>query len=310
MLLFRFPSPSSGSGFSVNWNLKVAPTMRPRRYAWTVEVNINALHDALNAIVERHEVLRTTYGITDDGVPVQIVNAVRAVDLPVLDISEFTGNQQDPKSNASPGTQNTALRSKSSFAASVGADQIELDFACLVAVKHHIAPMVWSRGVFSVSSPLSTTRLARVDPTRFPDCRFNTLTTRCGQREWLQGEVLEKQLAYWKGNWKMFQFSTADGPTSWCVGERYLARKNFQAAQNSHRSVKGADSQQGVTPFMTLLAAFQVLLHRYTPRRYCCWFADRRADASGNEGLIVFVNTLVLRTNWLTILSLTNYCLA
>src|SRR6185503_13814601 len=59
------------------------------------ELNIGTLHSALNAIAERHEVLRTTYAMADDGAPVQIVNTVAAIDFPVLDISELIGSQQD-----------------------------------------------------------------------------------------------------------------------------------------------------------------------------------------------------------------------
>src|SRR5262249_23011699 len=120
------------------------------------------------------------------------------------------------------------------------------------------------------------------------------------QRDWLKGEVLERQLAYWKD--KLADLSPLELATDHPrppMPSRRGARLTFDLPEPLTQALKKLSRRQGATLFMTLLAAFQVLLHRYsgqddipvgTP------IAGRgRTELEGLIGF--FVNTLVLRSN-------------
>ena len=132
-------------------------------------------------------------------------------------------------------------------------------------------------------------------------CRSSTPTTRSGSAQWLQGEVLEQQLAYWRqalagvaARWSCPPTGRARRVASYRGGRDRVRRSREPLTQ----SLKALGRREGATLFMTLLAAFQVLLDalqragRHRGRR------ARSPAATGRrlEGLIgFFVNTLVLR---------------
>src|SRR5439155_14478214 len=117
---------------------------------------------------------------------------------------------------------------------------------------------------------------------------------------WLKGDMLESQLTYWKA--QLNDLPILNLPTD-------RPRKPHQSFHGGRvpivlpedltRSVNEISNHFAVTPFMTLLAAFQVLLYRYTGKEDVVVgspIANRRRPEI--EGLIgFFVNTLVLRTD-------------
>src|SRR5262249_44413480 len=121
------------------------------------------------------------------------------------------------------------------------------------------------------------------------------------QREWLQGEVLEAQIAYWKerleGCPPLLELPT-DRPRP-AVQTHRGAHQAFALPADLTQALRSFSRQEGATLFMTLLAAFQTLLHRHTGQEDLCVgtvIANRnRAEIEGLIGF--FVNTLVLRTD-------------
>ena len=120
------------------------------------------------------------------------------------------------------------------------------------------------------------------------------------QREWLQGDVLESQLSYWKEQLK--ELPILNLPTD----HPRPAKQSFRGArlplslpQSLTTAVNELSRREGVTQFMTLLAAFQVLLYRYSGQEDVVVgspIANR--NRTETEGLIgFFVNTLVLRAD-------------
>ena len=122
------------------------------------------------------------------------------------------------------------------------------------------------------------------------------------QREWLQGEVLESQLSYWKkqleGTPAVLNLPT-DHPRP-AVQSHRGARQSIELSKELTEGLKALSRKEGVTLFMTLLAAFQTLLYRYTGQDDIVIgspIANRnRAEIEGLIGS--FVNTLVLRSNF------------
>ena len=138
----------------------------------------------------------------------------------------------------------------------------------------------------------------RPSPLQDPSIQYADFTV--WQREWLEGEVLQSQLFYWKK--QLEDFSILNLPTD----RPRPARQSFRGArlpitlpESLTAAINELSHREGVTPFMLLLAAFQVLLNRYSGQEDVMVgspIANRRS--SELDSLIgFFVNTLVLRAD-------------
>jgi amino acid adenylation domain-containing protein len=265
------------------------------------ELNINALHGALNAIVERHEVLRTTYAIAEDGAPVQIVNIVAAIDFPVLDISELTASQQDAE------VQRVASELKSrpfdlsnDLPLRLALIRLSPSSHVVVTVKHHIASDGWSSGVFSRELTTLYHRFNQGETTPLPELPIQYADYAVWQREWLQGEVLDRQLSYWKDQLRNVPTLELATDRSRAASRRNQAGRKFVMLPSVLTDqLKALSKGEGATLFMTLLAAFQILLQRYTGQDDIAVGSPIAGRTRSElEGLIgFFVNTLVYRNN-------------
>ncbi|KAB8318928.1 amino acid adenylation domain-containing protein [Tolypothrix campylonemoides VB511288] len=276
------------------------------------ELNVNALQQSLDAIVAHHEILRTTY-IALDGNPVQIIGAPRSVELKVINLGDepLTENTKTVQQLL----QNEALRpfnltsdlmlracliqrSPARARLPAGASPQE---NILLLVMHHIATDGWSMSI--LYEELTTLYQAFNDglSNPLPELPIQYADFAVWQREWLSGEVLQKQLNYWKqqlaGATPILELP-ADRPRPPVQSYRG-ARQFFVLPQSLSQALHGLSRQEGVTLFMTLLAAFQTLLYRYSRQEDILVgspIAGRNREEI--EGLIgFFVNTLVLRTD-------------
>jgi amino acid adenylation domain-containing protein len=268
---------------------------------WLIgSLNIAALQRSLNQIVRRHEALRTTFAMVN-GQPVQVIAPAAPVPLPVLDLQGLTVDERD----------NVALL------LATGEAQHPFDLArgpllratllrrstgehLALLVLHHIIADGWSIDV--LMRELTTIYSAAVagKPHHLLPLPIQYADFAIWQRAWLQGAVLEQQLAYW-------QAQLADLPGLVLPTDR--PRPPIQTFQGAIQGIAcppvlregllALSWQTGVTLFMSLLAAFQVLLARYSSQYDIVVGAPvaNRAPAEV-EGLIgFFVNTLVLRTD-------------
>ncbi|MBZ4423365.1 non-ribosomal peptide synthetase, partial [Myxococcus sp. RHSTA-1-4] len=165
---------------------------------------------------------------------------------------------------------------------------------------HHIVSDGWSMGVLvREMGILYAAHLSGVAPP-LPPLPMQYADYAVWQRGWLQGAVLSRQLDYWKrqlaGAPALLELPT-DGPRPAVQSYRGAKQSIFLPADLAE-SIKALSQRHGVTPFMTLLAAFQALLHRYSGQADIVVgspIAGRnRAETEGLIGF--FVNTLVLRT--------------
>jgi amino acid adenylation domain-containing protein len=172
----------------------------------------------------------------------------------------------------------------------------------LVLTMHHIVSDGWSMGVLyhELSAVYRAFSEGRASPLQELAIQYADFAVR--QREWLQGEVLENQLSYWKKQLEgipgVLNLPT-DHPRPTVQSYRG-ARRSIQLSGELTQGLKALSRKEGVTLFMTLLAAFQTLLHRYTGQEDIVVgspIANR--NRTEIEGLIgFFVNTLALRTNF------------
>ena len=260
-----------------------------------------ALARTINEVVRRHEILRTHYG-TIENKPVQFVGLPGDIELKLSDFSELPESERESRM-----LRLAAEEARMPFDLTRG----PLLRACLVRLGpeehvlvltvHHIVSDGWSQGVlvrevgalYKAFSEGGESPLGEL-PVQYAD--FARL-----QRNWLAGDVLDKHLDYWRrqlaGPLPILELP-ADRPRPEVQSFRGATLTAHLPASLSE-SLNAICRREGVTLFMLLLAAFKVLLHRYTGQDDVVIGAPiANRNRVEIEGLIgFFVNTLVLRTD-------------
>jgi hypothetical protein len=264
-------------------------------------LDARALQGGLDALVERHEVLRTTFTLVDDE-PVQVIGPPRPVEIVSVDL---TGGPAAERAAAlERGLAEAAARPFDlehdlmlrGFLARVAENEHVLQLAL-----HHIACDGWSMGVLFRELAEAYTALVQQQAPAWPDLPIQYADYAVWQRQWLAGPELTRQLAYWRarlaGAPAVLELpADRSRPPVWSGrGRNHLARLPARVTSE----LEALSRAHGVTLFMSLLAGFATLLHRLTGRHDIV-VASPMAERTPvqTEPLIgFFVNTLVLRTD-------------
>jgi len=231
-------------------------------------LDVAALERSLNEIVRCHEVLRTTFA-TMDGRPVQVIAPEMSLTLPVEDLQELPEAEREAEAQRllTEEAQRPFDLEKGPLlrAALLRLDEEE---HVLLLTMHHIVSDGWSMGVFNRELAVLYEAFSVGKPSPLPELPIQYADFAVWQREWLQGEVLEEQLAYWRehlgGDLSVLELPT-DRPRPAAQSFRG-ATQSFVLSGDLTESLKALSRREGVTLFMTLLAAFKTLLYRYTGR--------------------------------------------
>lgn len=253
-----------------------------------------ALQRAFEAIVQRHEALRTNF-LKVNGQPTQIIAANVKVPLPIVDLQHLPATERQlAAAQIATEEARRSFNLATDLLLRVKLLQLSESEYVLLLNLHHIASDGWSLGV------LMRELAALYTNTPLPNLPIQYADFACWQREYLQGEILETQLAYWKA--QLADLTTLNLPTDRdrpAVQTYGGATHNLKLSLTLTAALETLSQQAGVTLFMMLLAAFQTLLHRYTGQDDISVgspIANR--NRSELESLIgFFVNSLVLRVN-------------
>ena len=279
---------------SVTYNIYVV--LRVRK-----PLDIEALERSLNALVLRHDALRTTFG-TQEGRPVQIIAPALTLTLPVLDLQYLFECEREVEAQrlASAETQRPFDLVRGPLLRTTLLRLASEEFLLLLTV-HHIVVDGWSLNVLLRELSSLYEAFASGQPTSLPDLPLQYTDFAVWQRELLQGEQLAEQLAYWKQQLangpEILELPIAcprTAPIS-SQGTTYL----LTLSRTLTDGLKHLSRQQGVTLYMTLVAAFQTLLYRYTGQEDLVigTVAANRTQAETEALVGFFVNTLALRTD-------------
>ncbi|MFM7353635.1 MAG: amino acid adenylation domain-containing protein, partial [Microcystis aeruginosa] len=260
-------------------------------------LNIKALEKAFQAIIQRHEPLRTQFKLKDNQ-PIQAINPNVTFTLPVVNLQNLSHSEQQVKNLLLEAVcEPFDLEAGSVLRVKLWQLQTE-EYVLLLAI-HHIAADGWSLGVLVDELSVYYRSFCTGTKADLPDLSIQYADFAVWQRQWLTNEVLDRQLSYWKqqltGIPLLHQLPT-DRPRpaiqSFCGGTERL-KLDSQLTQQ----LKKLSQESGSTLFMTLLAGFAVLLSRYSQQTDVVIgspIANR--NRTEIEGLIgFFVNTLVLR---------------
>ncbi|MBG1271675.1 non-ribosomal peptide synthetase [Nostoc sp. WHI] len=265
----------------------------------TGSLNKAALEQTFNEIVRRHEALRTTV-VMQEGQPVQVINPTLTITLPVIDLRQLPQVEREIQARQLT-TQEAQRPFNLSTDSLLRVKLLHLDETqhIILLTMHHIVCDGWSIGVLIQEIAALYTAFASNQPSPLPKLTIQYADFAYWQRQWLQGEVLEKQLSYWQK--QLDGISMLNLPTDrprLAVQTYQGARQPLQLSKSLSEALLALGQQEGVTLFIILLAAFQVLLYRYTQQEDIVIgspIANR--NRSEIEGLIgFFVNSLVLRT--------------
>jgi amino acid adenylation domain-containing protein/non-ribosomal peptide synthase protein (TIGR01720 family) len=264
--------------------------------------NVATLDQTVGEIVRRHEILRTTFP-SQDGKPYQRIAPAEEQTLPLVDLSGL-----DEPLLETYVKKLARLESQRPFNLQRGplsrATLIRLDERryLLLYTLHHIICDGWSLALLVKEM----TRLYEVffdgKPSPLPELFIQYADFAAWQRKSLQGETLEAMADYWKrqleGAPATLDLPT-DGPRPSSQSYRGKSIPLF-LPEPVTRSIKRLCQRENVTPFMVLLLAFKILLHRYSGQsdiQVGTPIAERnRLELEPLIGM--FLNTLVLRTEF------------
>jgi amino acid adenylation domain-containing protein len=265
-------------------------------------IDIVVLEKSFNELLSRHEALRTTFITGKDGQPIQIISSTITWNLPVVDLSKFPASTREDEY-----IQLATQEAKRPFdlingplfrAMLLRLD--ETDYRLCLTLHHIIFDGV---SLYNVLFPELATlyqAFTNREPSPLPELTIQYADYVLWQRQWLQGEVIETHLNYW-------QDQLANLPTLQLPTDRpRTALQTFQGARHClslskelTEALKTFSKEEGVTLYITMLAAFKTLLYRYSGQGDfpVGTITAGRNHAELEELIGIFLNTLVLRTD-------------
>ncbi|HEX8355362.1 MAG TPA: condensation domain-containing protein, partial [Pyrinomonadaceae bacterium] len=264
-------------------------------------LNRPAFERALNELVRRHEVLRTCFGLRE-GRPVQLITPSLPIPLLLVDLTHLpeAGREEEARRLAAEEARRPFDLSRLPLLRATLLRLSDSEHLALLTL-HHIVTDGWSMAVLVREVAALYEAFTKGEGSPLPELPIQYADYAAWQKEFLQGEVLDGQLSYWREALEgapRLELPT-DRPRPAAQSYRG-AHHQFAIDAEAWRGVRELARAEGATPFMVLLTAFYVLLGRYAGQRDVSVgtpVAGRtRTEAEGLIGL--FVNTLVLRARW------------
>jgi amino acid adenylation domain-containing protein len=269
-------------------------------------LNTAALERSFTEIVRRHEALRTTFTTVEDR-PVQVITpssgtaGINLFSLLVVDLRHLGESEREAEALRRVGEEiRRPFNLKTDLMLRAGLLRLGAEDHLLFLVTHHIASDGWSMGILYRELSILYEAFSNHRPSPLPDVPIQYADFAQWQRNWLQGEVLAAQVGYWKR--QLRDLAILELPTDRprpAVQTYRGGRQTARLAKGPADALKALSRRESASLFMTLLAAFQSLLYRYTGQEDIVIgspIANR--NRTRIEGLIgFFLNTLVLRTD-------------
>jgi acyl carrier protein len=282
----------SASGSSI-YNIPVA-------YHLTGKLNVRVLEQSLAEIVKRHKIMQATFSKVD-GYPVQVIAPEVAVRLSVIDLQSLPLDQREAQAQ-----KLATVEAQQSF----DLTQYPLwrfqllrlgeEKHILLVTLHHIISDRWSLVVFMQELADLYTAFLTGNPYPLTELPKQYADFAISQRNWLNGQRWESQLAYWQkqlaGNISALKLPTDQ--TRPLISTYKGARQSFVLNNNLTEALKVLSEREDVTLFMTLLTAFQMLLYQYTQQEdmlICSPVAGRHRFQT-KKLIGYFTNILPMRT--------------
>ena len=263
--------------------------------------SVSALEQSFSEIIRRHEILRTTFPLAD-GLPIQVIHSPAPIEVPVYDLRVLAETECEEHIGLrirAEGRRPFDLTNGPLLRLSV----LRLDDqeSIFILVEHHLVHDGWTQGGLARNFLAIYSSMSEGRQTLLPEPVIQYADFAQWQRHWLSGELLENQLAYWKQ-----QLAEAPPVLNLPTDRPRPAVQSFRGDEHTlilqadlAESLRAMSRCEGVTLFMTMLAAFKALLYRYTGQEDMVvgsGIANRQARET-EDLLGMVINTIVLRTN-------------
>jgi amino acid adenylation domain-containing protein len=264
-------------------------------------LDVPVLERVIDEIARRHESLRTTFDVVA-GEPVQVISPPRHVPLPIINLTELPEDQREAEAELLSNEQ-AQLQFDLTTGPLLRARLVRLseEEHVLQVTLHHLIADGWSVGVLSRETRALYEAFIQDNPSPLPELPAQYADFALWQREWLKGELLESQVAYWREQ-------LAGAPTALELPTDHM-RPPLQSFEGGEikftfppsltEALHKLSRREGATIFMTLLTAFSVLLSRYAGQEDVVVgtpIANRR-QSELEELIGFFANTLALRVD-------------
>jgi acyl carrier protein len=261
----------------------------------------DALEQTLNEILRRHEILRTTYKISDERAA-QCISATKSVPWSFVSLKHLPAMEREAAASRLAAEEAARpFNLMSEIPLRVTLLELSGDEHVLLLTIHHIASDGWSIGIFFEEfSELYQAYAKGISPS-LTELPIQYVDYADWQRNWLSGARWETQLDFWKD-----QLRGVPPLLALPTDRTRPSRQTFRGAVSTHEfplalteSLNQLSRQEGVTLFMTLLAAFNVLLYRYSGQTDICVGSPvaNRPRVETERLIGFFANTLALRND-------------
>src|SRR5262249_11326144 len=228
------------------------------------ELSRQALRKSVNEMVRRHETLRTSFAVRD-GRPVQVIAAEQELKIEEIDLREAMESERETEAaRYAQAEAQTGFDLAQGPLMRVKLLQLEEQEHVLLICMHHIISDGWSLGIMAREIGQLYGAYVQGEESALPELKVQYADFAVWQREWLQGEALEGQLQYWRK--QLAEMEPLDLPTDHTrpvVRSQQGATTAFLLEKGLSGKLKDLSRREGVTLFMSLLAAFQVMLSKY-----------------------------------------------
>jgi amino acid adenylation domain-containing protein len=262
--------------------------------------DLEVLKRSLTEIVRRHESLRTAFR-ESEGRPVQVIIPPGPVVPELIDLSGLPEDERYLKlSRQIREEADRPFDLQSGAPLRVAVWRCAEDDHILMFTMHHIVSDGWSLAIFSQELTVLYEAFSQGATSPLPDLEAQYADYSYWQRQWLQGEVLDEHLEYWRSRLEgtpALNLSTCRSRPS--IQSFKGATESFRASRSLSALVKDLRRKEEVTLFIALLAAFKALLSRYTGQDDICVgsFIAGRDQAETEKIIGFFINNLAFRTD-------------
>src|SRR5579872_345570 len=262
-------------------------------------VNVSVLEQVLNEIVRRHEVLRTVFPIID-GSPTQVISECVSLQLPYADLTALTENERQSQLMRFVNEIRRPFDLQRGPVLRATLVRITPEQYVLYLAMHHIVADGWSLGLFAQELGAFYGAFFQGEPSPLPELPVQYADFAIWQREWLKSEVMAKQLGYWKKHLAGLSTLNLRGSNLPLDKAHRSAAETMKVSSELTANLKALAQGEGATLFMTMLAAFQLLLARYSGQTDIVVGSPVAGRTRvETESLIgCFVNMLVLRSDF------------
>jgi amino acid adenylation domain-containing protein len=267
----------------------------------TGRLDIAALERGFNEVIRRHESLRTIFR-AQDGIPQQIVLPALTINILILDMRRIVSDSEQDSEVRRLITEEAQRPFDLATGPLLRVTLLRLDEKehVLVWAIHHIVFDGWSKGILARELSILYAAFLNAKPSPLQKLPVQYRDVALWQGEWLQKTGLQRPLTYWKKQLEDLPALelSGDRPSPTAITHRG-ARRCFVIAEAVTRGLKSLSQRHGVTLFMTLVAAFQILLHRHSGQTdIVIGTPVAGRNRTEFETLIgFFLNMLVLRTD-------------